>query len=226
VLDVGCGTGLLAEHVADLAGPAGKVIGIDPLPLRIELAKRRARGNLHFQVGSAYDLGQFAEGSFDLVYLNAVFHWLPEKREPLRQFHRVLKPGGVLAFTAASKDNPFPFQAIRDRILAREPYSRYRRDPVGIVYPNTPTELAELFAQTGFTPRLVEIRPRELEPWPTAAHAIEFFEASSFGTFLGNLPDGVHQDARREVEKELELLRTPQGIVLQGSGLVAVAIRA
>ena len=37
VLDVGCGTGLLAEYVAGLVGPTGSVVGIDPLPLRIAL---------------------------------------------------------------------------------------------------------------------------------------------------------------------------------------------
>jgi len=46
VLDVGCGTGLLAEHIADLVGPEGRVLGIDPLPLRIGLALAKARLNL------------------------------------------------------------------------------------------------------------------------------------------------------------------------------------
>src|SRR5260370_28335607 len=55
VLDVGCGTGLLAEHIADLVGPTGRVLGVDPLPLRIGLALAKARPNLSFQVGGAYD---------------------------------------------------------------------------------------------------------------------------------------------------------------------------
>src|ERR1700751_3186234 len=46
VLDLGCGTGLLAEHIADLVGPQGSVVGIDPLPLRIELARSKKRPNL------------------------------------------------------------------------------------------------------------------------------------------------------------------------------------
>src|SRR5471032_3109601 len=62
VLDVGCGTGLLAEHIADLVGPTGHVLGIDPLPLRIELAEAKARANLAFQVGDAYDLAALPAG--------------------------------------------------------------------------------------------------------------------------------------------------------------------
>ncbi len=84
VLDVGSGTGLLAEFTADAVGPTGAVVGVDPLPLRVELAKRRSRPNLHFAVGDANDLSNFAEESFDVVYLNAVFDWLHEKLQPLR----------------------------------------------------------------------------------------------------------------------------------------------
>ncbi|WP_437728020.1 methyltransferase domain-containing protein [Sorangium sp. So ce861] len=41
VLDIGSGTGLLAEHVAGTVGPTGRVLGIDPLPLRVEIAQRK-----------------------------------------------------------------------------------------------------------------------------------------------------------------------------------------
>src|SRR4051812_21750351 len=56
VLDVGSGTGLLAEHVAKIVGERGSVLAIDPLPLRIDIAQRRARSNLTFRVGDAYEL--------------------------------------------------------------------------------------------------------------------------------------------------------------------------
>src|ERR1700678_2197162 len=56
VLDVGCGTGLPALHIAGLVGAAGSVLGIDPLPLRIALAQARARPGLEFRVGDAYRL--------------------------------------------------------------------------------------------------------------------------------------------------------------------------
>src|SRR3954453_18924091 len=61
VLDVGSGTGLLAEHGANIVGSGGSVFGIDPLPLRIEIAKRKARSNLSFAVGDANRLDELAE---------------------------------------------------------------------------------------------------------------------------------------------------------------------
>lgn len=83
VLDVGSGTGLLAQYVADLVGLTGSVVGIDPLPLRVKIAMDKTQSNLSFRVGNAYDLSEFPPHSFDVVYLSAVLHWLPEKLEPL-----------------------------------------------------------------------------------------------------------------------------------------------
>jgi ubiquinone/menaquinone biosynthesis C-methylase UbiE len=45
VLDIGAGTGHLAAYVGRIVGPSGLVVGIDPLPLRIEIAKSKASGN-------------------------------------------------------------------------------------------------------------------------------------------------------------------------------------
>ena len=84
MLDVGCGTGLLAEHIVELVGPTGFVLGVDPLPLRIELAKKKARANLALEVADAYALDHLASAGFDVIVLNAVFHWLPEKIGPLK----------------------------------------------------------------------------------------------------------------------------------------------
>jgi SAM-dependent methyltransferase len=83
VLDIGCGTGLLAEYIADLVGPwPGRVLGIDPLAHLVALAQAGARPDLAFSVGDANDLSMLAAGSFDVVLLNAVFHWLPDKAGP------------------------------------------------------------------------------------------------------------------------------------------------
>ena len=46
VLDIGAGTGLLAAHVAELVGPLGYVVAMDPLPLRVEIAQSKAADNL------------------------------------------------------------------------------------------------------------------------------------------------------------------------------------
>src|SRR5258708_17201527 len=98
VLDVGCGTGRLARWIASITGAAG-VVGIDPLVDRVQVARTNSQG-IAFEVGSAEDLGAFADGSFDVVCMSAVFHWVADKPEALRGVRRVLKPGGRLGPTA------------------------------------------------------------------------------------------------------------------------------
>src|SRR5262249_6553897 len=74
VLDVGCGTGRLAQWIAERVGTTGFVAGIDPLDERIDIARSRG-GTVRFEVGQAEDLRAFEDASFDIVCMSSVFHW-------------------------------------------------------------------------------------------------------------------------------------------------------
>jgi ubiquinone/menaquinone biosynthesis C-methylase UbiE len=224
VLDVGSGTGLLAEYAAGVVGTRGSVIAIDPLPLRIEIAKRRTQPNLTFRVGDAYDLGGYAASSFDVVYLNAVFHWLPEKLRPLREFHRLLTDGGRLGVTTGAGECLGTLQAIRKAVLAREPYTHFPESRDGTAHRVTLVDLQGLLQRTGFAISSMEVVPNvTFQPTPSAA--IEFSQASSFGNFLGHLPEDLRRPAREDIERELEKFRVPEGIRLEGARIIAVALR-
>lgn len=222
VLDIGAGTGLLAEHVAGLVGERGSVTGIDPLPLRIEIAKRKARPNLSFAVGSAYELDGYAAASFDVIYLNAVFHWLPDKLKPLQSFFRLLKPGGRLGITTGSKDHVARLQTIKSEVLARPPYNQHLQPDAGVSHRVSASELQGLFEQTGFEVVSIDVSPNSiLHASPEAA--IEHSQASSFGNFLGHLPESLRASARAEILRELEKHRTPEGYRQDGARIFAVA---
>jgi len=222
VLDVGCGTGLLAEYVVGLVGPTGSVVGIDPLPLRITLAQQKRQSNLSFQVGTAEDLHDFPEASFDVVYLNAVLHWLPDKLRPLREIARMLKKGGRLGISTGSKDHPV--LALKTLVLAREPYCHYAEASGGRTYRVSGAELESLLDQAGFAVHKMEVRP-QVHHHPTPEAAIAFAEASSFGNFLGHLPTDLRTAAREEIMRELEQYHTPEGIRRDGARIIAVALK-
>jgi arsenite methyltransferase len=224
VLDVGCGTGLLAEHIADLVGPTGRVLGVDPLPLRIGLALGKARENLAFQVGDAYDLGDLPNSSFDVVVLNAVFHWLPEKTGPLLAFARLLRRGGRIAISTGLKGHIAPIHRMMHEVLAQPPFDRYPRRRESITFRVDGEEMRALFETTGFMPTLIEVRPTE-QSHPSPEAAVRFSEASSFGNAFGHLPDELKPLAREAVRRRLETIATPAGIVQHGSRLVAIAER-
>jgi len=224
VLDVGSGTGLLAEHVAAIVGPTGSVVAIDPLPLRIAIAEKRAAANLAFRVGDAYDLGGYGDGTFDAVYLNAVLHWLPEKSGPLRQFHRILAAGGRLGITTGSREHLGPLQAIRKAVLAREPYARFPESRAGVAARVSVEELRTLLVGAGFEVRAIDLAPNVVV-YASADAAIEFSQASSFGNFLGHLPDALQKAARDEIRHEVEALRTAEGIRFANVRIFAIAVK-
>lgn len=224
VLDVGSGTGLLAEYVANLVGPSGSVLAIDPLPLRIEIAKWKTRPNLSFEVGSADELGAWADNRFDVIYLNAVLHWLPDKLGALRELMRLLKPGGRLGITTGSKDHPSRIQLIRRRVLAGPRYAGFVEATAGVPHRVSSSELKTLFGQVGFELEQLDVLPNTTQH-ASAEAAIAFFEASSFGNFLGHLPATLRALARTEIHRELQAIKTPLGIREEGGRLVAVAVK-
>jgi SAM-dependent methyltransferase len=93
VLDVGCGTGLLAARVRrELAGT--RVVGCDFSPGML----RRARGRdarIPWVQGDAGRL-PFRDGAFDAIVSTEAFHWFPDPVGALCEMRRVLRPDGRL----------------------------------------------------------------------------------------------------------------------------------
>ena len=225
VLDVGCGTGLLACHIAELVGSEGRVLGIDPLPLRIGLASSRAQDNLTFEVGDAYDLARLPDSSFDVVVLNSVFHWLPEKTNPLLSFGRVLRPGGRIGICTQLKGHLTRLQIILRGVLAEPPFDRYPRIRESITFRVGADELRALFQTTGFLPVRIEVRESERQH-PSAEAAVRFTEASSFGNVFGHLPAELRERAHERLRQALEEIEAPDGsIVVSTQRLIAIGER-
>lgn len=224
VLDVGCGTGLLAEHIAGIVGPAGSVLGVDPLPLRIGLATSRARDNLAFELGDAYDLERLPDRSFDVVVLNSVFHWLPTKTAPLLSFWRVLRPGGRLGISTVLKDHLTELQRVGRRVLAEPPFDGYPRPRESITFRVDPEEMRALLQTTGFQPLSIVVRDSE-HRLASPEVAVRFSEASTFGNLLGHLPGALREQARQRLREALVELMTPDGLLVHNRRIMAVAER-
>lgn len=98
ILDVGCGLGHSALHLASLVGAEGKVVGIDKSAQLIDEALRRARGRnlpLSYQVGDAGQI-DFPDHSFDLCRTERMLMYLAQPQQALAEMVRVLRPGGML----------------------------------------------------------------------------------------------------------------------------------
>jgi arsenite methyltransferase len=221
VLDVGAGTGLLSAHVAEIVGPAGRVVAIDPLPLRVEIAARRARPWLEARVGRAEDLSAFADESFDAVYLNSVIHWIEDKAGVLAQIRRVLKRRGRVGFSTAAKEQPHSLEAVRRRALVAAGFAQHAAASVGIPYKVSSSEVVELFRQVGFRAHQVQIRSF-VDYHESVQSVIDASRASSFGNHLSGLSADEQARVHAALGAELEQQRGPQGIRQERNLIFAV----
>jgi len=95
-LDVGCGTGILAETLLQLCAPRS-VHAIDPSLAQVAAAAQGpSASRIHFGVADARQL-PFAEASFDVVASALVINFIPDKPLALSEMRRVACAGGVLA---------------------------------------------------------------------------------------------------------------------------------
>jgi ubiquinone/menaquinone biosynthesis C-methylase UbiE len=114
VLDVGCGEG---QSSIEFAKKGFQVTGIDISNKRIEKAIRKAEKEsltINFLVGD-FEITEFQNNFFDLIYCKAILHHMPNISQDLDQMNIILKKGGSLIITEPGLLNPFAF--IRRRLF-------------------------------------------------------------------------------------------------------------
>jgi SAM-dependent methyltransferase len=95
VLDVACGTGVVARTAADRMGGRGRVVGLDLNEGMLAVA-RRLRPDIEWRQGDAAEL-PFDAGSFDVVLCQSALMFFPDRAAALRQMARVATARGTVA---------------------------------------------------------------------------------------------------------------------------------
>ena len=117
VVDVGSGAGFDSLIASRLVGPSGRVIGFDMTPEMLKKAQAGAAAmgatNVEFREGLAESL-PLPDIVADLVISNGVLNLTLDKTETLREWCRILKPGGRLQVGDILVERPVPADALDD----------------------------------------------------------------------------------------------------------------
>lgn len=101
VLDVACGTGIVARLTAPCVGASGTVVGVDKNPAMLTVASSLAPPEgaaIEWREGSAVSL-PLPNDTFDLVLCQAGLQFFPDRPAALREMYRVLKRDGRVAIS-------------------------------------------------------------------------------------------------------------------------------
>jgi ubiquinone/menaquinone biosynthesis C-methylase UbiE len=134
IADIACGTGILADRIRRELGPDA-VYGVDMSDGMLARARHRS-SEVRWMKGPAEQL-PFEDGFLDAIVTTSAFHFF-DQPAALREFHRVLAPGGMAVVATISPRQLLPLQFLSANLTnpAHNP---------------SPADMRELFDDAGFS---------------------------------------------------------------------------
>lgn len=160
VLDLACGTGLVARHAAARVGAAGQVTGLDINAGMLAVARAmppEPGATIRWVEGSAVAM-DYPDSSFDVILCQQGLQFFPDRDVALREMLRVLVPGGRVALSVWKSPSPYndAVGVALERLAGEETAAKYRAGRLRLV-PDAKA-LYSMMVTAGF--RAVEVRPR------------------------------------------------------------------
>jgi SAM-dependent methyltransferase len=209
VLDVGCGTGVLAREAHRRVGQEGQVVGLDLNEGMLAVAAR-AEPNVEWRRGDAASL-PFEDVSFDVVVSQFALMYFPDRVASLREMWRTLAPGGRLAVAAwAPIDHARGYQILVE--IAVRQRGREAADVLAAPFVlGDKAELAKLFVDSGISGAEVHLHEGSIR-FPSVQ---EFIRIEVKGSPLAEMvSDDVMQSLAAESEDALVEFVVPSGEIV------------
>lgn len=225
VLDIGCGTGIVARRAAARVGDGGAVVGLDLNEGMLHVAEATATKNrltIEWRQGDAADL-PFSDRSFDCIFSQQSFQYFDDPAATLGEMRRVLGPDGrvVLSVWRPLEYNP-GYVTLADALerhfgdeageMMRSPFPDWRM-----------ADLRDLFDATAFDDYTIVIEVGSVR-YPSAQEFIRQELASS--PLADQLADGsMRAPLVREVEEALGAYTDDDGVISPMESWVVTAQR-
>jgi ubiquinone/menaquinone biosynthesis C-methylase UbiE len=214
VLDVACGTGVVAREVASRTGAATPIVGVDVNPAMLAIAREIADEDGHeveWREGEAGGL-PLDDASFDVVLCQHSLMFFPSAADALREMRRVLGEGGRvgLAVWRSIEHNSVygPLAEALGRHAGQEAEAMVRS-----IFPDWDADdLRTMVGRAGFEDVAVE-EHTETTTYPSASELLRREAASSpLAGPIGAVDDAVRDALVDDLEDALAGFTTPDGL--------------
>lgn len=227
VLDIACGTGIVARNIAPRIGLQGIVIGLDANPDMIGMARTAAKKEhlpIEWYTSPAEQL-PFPDEHFDLILCQFGLMFFTDKHAALKEMYRVLKKGGRLVLSVWQGLDRHPFyQTLHD--VSQQLFGKSSVETVFSL--GNANELRKLLTDSGFGH--VEIEPMSITahfPQPEEFLAWEIDINPAEAPALQNLDKEAQQEimaaARQDMQSPLEEVMQENQVVLPFHAHIAQA---
>jgi SAM-dependent methyltransferase len=226
VLDIACGTGIVARTAAFRVGPGGTVVGVDINPAMLEVAREVAAGwrlPIEYIEDNAQTL-PLLDASFDVAFCQQGLQLFADRRAAMKEAHRVLTPRGRAIFAVWRGIEHHRAMDVLDGVLARH------LDPEVLEGSNAPfwlgniEEVRALFQGAGFSRVHIRISVREAR-FPSPESMLDGL-CGAHAPLAGAIDD-LGDDARaalyNDVATAFETYRDDDGVMFAMTGALVVA---
>jgi ubiquinone/menaquinone biosynthesis C-methylase UbiE len=225
VLDVACGTGIVARLATQQVGAAGQVTGVDLNAGMLQVAQANTPTSgapLEWREGDAAAL-PCQNDSYDVVLCQQGLQFVSDKPQALREMHRVLIPGGRLAIFSWSALEHNPWNRTISDALARYVSDEAAARPRAPFALGDATLLRTLISDAGFCH--IDIQTHTLSRQMTSPEeAIPGYLASTPNAqLIAALPDDVRAALIGEISEALREYRNPDGLLVPSETYIALA---
>lgn len=214
VLDVACGTGIVARLASREVEGTGSVAGLDPNPGMLAVARSTAPPDVSIEWHEAgAEAMPFQDGSFDVVLCQMGLQFVPDKEAALREMRRVLAPKGRLILNVPGP-TPRIFR-IMSKALARHVGDEAAMFVDHVFSLHDAAEIRELIRGAGFEDVSVEADTKSL-PLPAPSEFLwQYINSTPLAGAMAVVDGGRRQSLEREVVSEWERLMASGPFLVQ-----------
>jgi ubiquinone/menaquinone biosynthesis C-methylase UbiE len=224
VLDMACGTGVVARLAADQVGAAGHVTALDVNPGMLAVARSvSSPAAIEWREGAAEDT-QLAAAAYDAALCQMGLQFFADRGAALAELHRVLAPGGRLV---ANVPGPMPpvFQILQ-RGIADHVSPEVAKFMSVVFSLDDARELEELVAGSGFREVSARRDARVLRLPPPEDFLWQYVWSTPLAEAVGSLSDEERENLARDVVAGWDRLTQDGALILELDVLTVTAKHA